>query len=342
VLFDTIYEMLISFGFKEGLQFKANRSELEIKIRGKAKIYVKSAQIGDRLRGYTVADVYIDEGAYLKDNSVYEILLGRIREVSDPQIHITTTPNGYNWVYELCQKDTTELIKVSTFKNPFLSDQFIKNMLKQYTSQFIEQELNAEFVQMSSGLFRSDWFKSAATMTDTSSPKKVRFWDLAFGESKESDFSAGVLLSKVGSNYVIEDIVRVRQEYDQLKKTIIEQALQDGKDVDICLEKAGQQKAIIKDIFSESKLAHFTTKSLTVAKYGHKIKRVLPVASKAEQGFIYIKDNCRNKRELFDEVDALTFDDSHRHDDIADALASAYISLNSTQFVRGHKGAGIY
>ena len=146
VLLTTMEKVLGLFKFIEGYHYKINRSELNITFMTGGIIYIRSAEIGDRLRGYTVSDAYIDEAAYLKNRVVFDILLGRLRESHDGQIHLTTSPNGFNWVYDIVQSEECQFLKVSTFKNPFLPEQYIKNMIKQYSSKFIQQELYADFV----------------------------------------------------------------------------------------------------------------------------------------------------------------------------------------------------
>jgi predicted phage terminase large subunit-like protein len=114
--------------------------------------------------------------------------------------------------------------------------------------------------------------------------------------------------------------------------------VKDGTGVQIGFEQAGQQRGIIDDLSSIPELSMFVKKALKVAKYGHKMKRIMPLASLAENGHLYISDSCRNKNEFRNECNALTMDDSHMFDDMVDACASAYILFN-TQFngASGHK-----
>lgn len=340
VLLDTLLKVLDIFNLKEGYHYTLNKSNLEITFRNKTKIYIKSAEIGNKLRGYNVSDIYIDEAAYLKDPEVFRILLGRMREVEDAQMHLTTSPAGYNWVYDLISGDDCEYIKVSTFKNPFLPRRYILNMLKQYTSTFIQQELYADFVNISSGLFNSEWIKDLSKNPDIaerlSGSKKVRFWDFAFSE--DGDYSAGILMAKVGEKYVIEDIVRVKQNYTDLRKTIVNTAKKDGTAVTIGFEQAGQQKGIIDDLTSIRDLAMFVKRPIKVAKFGHKMKRIMPLASLAENGHLLISRTCKHREEFLNECNALTMDDSHLNDDMVDAAASAYILFNTTfNGAKGHR-----
>jgi len=345
VLLTTLLKVLDLYGIKEGRHYRLNKSEMNITFVGGGKIYIRSAEIGDKLRGLNISDAYIDEAAYMKDDKIFNIILGRLRESDDGQLHISTSPNGFNWIYDLSLMEDVRTIKVSTFKNSFLPDQYIKNMLKQYSATFIRQELYADFVTISNGFFKSEWIRDLSTneklakdLLTSPKVKRIRFWDFAFGSDKDSDWSAGVLIALVEGRWVIEDIVRVRHEYADLKKTIIETAKLDGTSIVIGYEKAGQQKAIISDLSTIPELRGYVVRTLTVSKYGSKMKRILPVSSQAELGNVYIKDTCRNKKVFTDEVGQLSMDDSHAHDDMIDAAASGYILLNEgMNATTGHK-----
>jgi len=346
VIFETLLKVFDIFGLKERYHYTINKSELNISFIGGGKILIRSAEVGNRLRGLNISDAFIDEAGYLKDRDVFDIVLGRLRDRADGQLYITTSPCGFNYIYDLSTQPDVKTIKVSTFKNSFLPDRYIQTLLKQYSASFIQQELYAEFVTLSNGLFNSQWIKdyaSNATLVDlmnkpNSDIKRVRFWDFAFSSGDKADYSAGVLLAKVDGRYVIEDIVRVKQEYVDLKKTIIATAQADGRNVQIGFEKAGQQKAVIGDLSTMTELAPYVKKALTVAKHGSKIQRILPLASQAELGNVYITNSCRNKNEFKSECDALTVDDSHKHDDMVDACASAYILFNEIfNATSGHK-----
>ena len=68
------------------------------------------------------------------------------------------------------------------------------------------------------------------------------------------------------------------------------------------------------------------------------MKHILPLASLAENGKLYMSDGCKNKNEFKNECNALTMDDSHQNDDMVDACASAYIMFNSVfNNAQGHR-----
>jgi len=332
VIYATLKRVLMLYGLKEGCHWSCNKTNLEFILFGKTMIFVKSAELGDKLRGYTVSDIFIDEASYA-DIELFNILLGRMREVEDGQIHLTTSPLGFNWVFDLTNSSDCEYIKVSTFKNPFLPKRYIRNMLKQYSSTFIRQELYGDFINLSTGVFKSTWIKPLSHNIElhkrftTEKHETVRFYDFAFTE--DGDYTAGIKVTKIGGDYIISDIVRVRMIYPNLRPFIFKTAQEDGTDVIIGLERAGQQIAVINDLVRSNELSNFIKKDFSVAKYGHKMKRILVLASAAENNQIYITDDCKNKLHFFKECDELNMSDSHQHDDMVDAAASAYLMLNN-------------
>ncbi len=340
VILTTMIKVLDKMGLIENKHYKINKSQLDITFISGYKILIRSAEIGNKLRGLTVSDIFIDEFCYHKSIEVYLILLGRLRESSDGQMFLTSSPRGFNFSYDIAVSPNCEYIQVSTFKNTFLPDQYIKNMIKQYSSKFISQELYGEFVNLGGTIFDSNFMREDIHTINTheyNNCKRIRFWDFAFSED-DGDYSAGVLLAKVGSKYVIEDIIRVRQTYSDLKKTIINTARSDGRDVLIGWEQAGQQKGIINDLNAVPELGMYQKRNLVVAKYGHKIKRILPLASLAENGNLFIHPTCKNKLDFYNEINSLTLTDDHAHDDMADSCASAFIMHNTiAQAAQGHK-----
>lgn len=342
VILTTFIKVLNMHNLIENIHYKINKSQLEIEILGKTKIYIKSIELGEKLRGYSVSDVFIDEAAY-SNIDIFNILLGRIRESQDSQIHLITSPHGFNYVYDLTRRDDCEYIKVSTFKNPFLPKQYLKNMLNSYSSKFIQQELYADFVNITTGIFNSNNIKLLSKNSDLyhkfniNKYETVRFWD--FGFSLDGDYSAGVLMTKIGSDYIISDIIRIRKLYPELKQLIIDTSKSDGIDVTIGLEKVGTQKGLVDDIIRSKELYNHIKRDFTVSKYGHKFKRILVLSSASENGQIYITDNCKNKLEFFRECDELSFDDTHSNDDMIDAATSAYLLLNNrSNPITGFKG----
>ncbi|MHA1972954.1 MAG: terminase large subunit domain-containing protein, partial [Candidatus Hodarchaeales archaeon] len=67
---------------------------------------------------------------------------------------IMTTPEGFKFTYDKWVKNplaNSELIKASTYDNPFLPDGYIETLKESYDEKLLAAYLNGEFVNLSSG-----------------------------------------------------------------------------------------------------------------------------------------------------------------------------------------------
>lgn len=118
---------------------------------GVAAIAVRSAHDPDRLRGLKVLSAWIDEGAYCS-NYAWEVVQGRLADVDGPA-WVTTTPNGFNWVYDLYEQakgDTTadiEIVHWTSSENTFIERSGIARLAEDYDDRTRQQELGARFVR---------------------------------------------------------------------------------------------------------------------------------------------------------------------------------------------------
>jgi hypothetical protein len=86
----------------------------------------------------------------------FDVLKGRIRQKRGPcQWKGTTTPNGFNWLYEAFVEKPlydSSLIKSKTKDNlQNLSESYYRTLSQQYDSRLARQELDGEFVNLNSG-----------------------------------------------------------------------------------------------------------------------------------------------------------------------------------------------
>jgi PBSX family phage terminase large subunit len=127
-----------------------------------SEIYFRSTSDPDSLRGPNLLWFYMDEAA-LSDYDAWLILMGRLRlkPETEQQGFITTTPRGYNWVYDnFGGTDLDEEYRAwhaTTEENIFLPKSFVKSIYNQYKGSFAEQELAGKFVAFE-GLVYGDLF----------------------------------------------------------------------------------------------------------------------------------------------------------------------------------------
>ena len=337
-------QILDSWGLIEYRDFKITKAPSIniIFLHNKAEILLRTASDPDSLRGPSVSFLMFEEARELS-RAAFEIGIARLRAGNDLQWFIGSTTKGKNWFYEIIdENDMTAIfdkslcpsgiiskpyltvIRASTLDSPHLPDSYIEELVKQYSPTFAKQELEADIVITGAGIINPDWFKKLSTHKQ--SGKRVRSWDLAVTTRARSDYSVGALVSKdIDNKYTIEDINRVKLEYPDLKKLIIQTAIKDTNEVIIGVEESGQTKAIIDDLRRESTLAAFTIKTYRPTK--DKVTRAYPFASQAELGNVNILVSGWN-RLFYDECN--TFGgDTKSHDDQIDAVTQGYYLLNT-------------
>lgn len=128
----------------------------------------------ERLRGLNLAWAWMDEAAY-QPRKVYNVLSDRLRVGDYRNLFATTTPRGFNWVYDVFadshadQPDidlpdgavyrsatTTSVLGVSTRANPAHPDDYIARQERQRSGEAYEQEIEGEFVNFEGLVYK--WF----------------------------------------------------------------------------------------------------------------------------------------------------------------------------------------
>jgi len=139
------------------IPFSYNQSTGQLNMGGKLFL-CKSLENYDPLRGIEIGEMWIDEGAYIKKEA-FDMMIGRLRDKKgDLTSLITTSPNGFNWVYDYFHSSGQfyndkyfYYVKAKTRDNKYLPDGYIESLLDQYDSKMIKQELEGEFVNVTQG-----------------------------------------------------------------------------------------------------------------------------------------------------------------------------------------------
>lgn len=294
-------------------------SEMIFMVNGHP-LLMRSGDKPDSLRGLNLHDFGIDEAREFKDNALFNIMIGRMRNSADGQAFITTSAKGKNWTWELEQATDTETIVMTTEENPFLPREYISYLKAQYTPQFWRQEGMAEIVEFGAGIISPEWFRRIAPYKPNSG---IRFWDLAVTTSTYSDFSAGALTRFERDDFHVCDMVRGKWQFPELRQRIIQTAIEDGPGITIGVEEAGQQRGFIDDLASCRELRPYTIRRFPVAKHGDKVNRAMPWASRAQLGRVAICQGKWNDAFLSECAD-FSPNDTHRHDDQVDAVSGGY------------------
>ena len=130
-------------------QYEFAKGDMTLKMVNGSEILLRSTDDPDRLRGPNLAFFYMDEAA-MSSGETFKILQGRLRQPGFPhQGWITTTPKGYNWIYNEFAREQREdysLITVSSRDNPFLPPGYIEMLMESYDREFALQEIEGQFV----------------------------------------------------------------------------------------------------------------------------------------------------------------------------------------------------
>ena len=146
VTIPTLKEHLVTLGLAPMVEITMQPPTLT--YLGKGTIMMRSAHKPDSLRGINASKGCLDEAGYI-DLKAKEIFEARIRVGEKPQIRAVGTASGLtHWFSNL----DCYTVKQSTLENPYLSDDYKFNIIKQYgglDSLWARQELLGEVVDMS-------------------------------------------------------------------------------------------------------------------------------------------------------------------------------------------------
>lgn len=153
VLQPTFEQVLREAGF----DYDYSASDLKYKVKwngGYAHVLLRSAENYRRWAGLNLAFGGIDEGDLLKDDYAWKMLLSRLRDGNTLSAFVTTTPEGYRWVWRYWvdnPKTGYKQIKASSYDNKHLPKEFLETLEENYDEQLIKAYLHGEFVNLQHG-----------------------------------------------------------------------------------------------------------------------------------------------------------------------------------------------
>lgn len=164
-LFELMDEMGIKFEYKmqEGVLLVGP---------DKTVIYALSMEKYDLLRGIEFGWGWGDECAFYKEEA-YQVMIGRIRDPKGPcQWKGTTTPNGFNWLYERFvmkpPKSSAVVYSKTTDNSMNIKSSYVEDLREQYDTKLAQQELDGQFINLTSGkvYYKFDRFEHVKSVND--------------------------------------------------------------------------------------------------------------------------------------------------------------------------------
>lgn len=132
-----------------GVSYALNGQRAVISVpRWSAEVRFATLENDSRVRGPNYSWGWVDEVEYVTDRQVWRALKGAIRDGTNPQLFVTTTPKGRRLVYDEWVIDATSdhrLYRATTRNNPYIdAERYISGL--GYSGRYLQQEVDAEFV----------------------------------------------------------------------------------------------------------------------------------------------------------------------------------------------------
>ncbi|MCP4987588.1 MAG: terminase [Colwellia sp.] len=174
IFYDTIEEVAEQFSAHAGkpCTVDINKSEHAVKLIIGGDVYAtvkcRSMEHPSRIVGFDISHALIDEIDCMKKekaDAAWKKIVARMSSVRDDYkintVDFTTTPEGFNWMYDFFVKQLKEkpelkkfysLTKASTLKNKKnLPDDYIDKLYATYPSNLVDAYVNGDFVNLTSG-----------------------------------------------------------------------------------------------------------------------------------------------------------------------------------------------
>ena len=132
---------------------KMPKGDTEITFINGSKILFRSAASEDSLRGQSVDYLILDEAAFIKRDTVEQILLPMLNVRGKKALFIST-PKGKNYLYDYYLKGQNtprwKSLRYSTYDSPLANKELIDVFKETLSPKLFKQEIEAEFVDSSS------------------------------------------------------------------------------------------------------------------------------------------------------------------------------------------------
>ncbi len=175
-----------------------NKSDMEIRVpdatlpeRDRSKILFRSGDRPDRIRGPNVSWCHLDEADYLR-RYLYRVAIGRLREKGrKPLLWATSSPSIGGWLYAefevpdgkwlsrnrfVGKGGDVEILRYATWENPFLSDEYLIQLLESYPEETRRLELEGMRVEFGGSALPIDRAIHVRPHEEMPDPASLRSW----------------------------------------------------------------------------------------------------------------------------------------------------------------------
>lgn len=195
------------------IKFKLNISQLVFKTRY-GKIILRNMSKPSSIIGFSHGYANIDEADTLPQKqakAVFNKIIARNRQIlpngEQNQLDITTTPEGFGFVYNFAVKEASEdklLIQGKTSDNKFLPSEYIKSLEAQYTAEELNAYVNGIFCNLTSGTVYKSYKRDKYNTNRIALHNEPLYIGMDFNIEK---MSAIVYVIDGGAMYAVDQII---------------------------------------------------------------------------------------------------------------------------------------
>ena len=208
---DIFYPTIEEVAFNMGLRVDIKQANKEVHVyNGSAEIGTTICRSMDRpssIVGFKIGKALVDEIDLMpvaKAHDAWKRVIARL-SVNDSSIQngadVTTTPEGFRFVYEKFYRDATKsygLVRASTYENESnLPDDYIPSLIETYPDELIAAYLNGEFVNLTSGSVYKNFDRKTCGSTLTIDDSNT----LYIGQDFNVNHMASVIFIKNGHTF---------------------------------------------------------------------------------------------------------------------------------------------
>ena len=194
IFYPTLREACELMGFKADI--KEGNKECHIYRNGcyYGTIICRSMDNPTSIVGFKIARALVDEIDVLpkkKAKAAWNKIIARMRLKIDGienGIGVTTTPEGFLFVYESFKKDpkaSYSMVQASSYENEeYLPDDYIPSLLETYPSELVKAYVNGDFVNLTSGTVYSNYDRVKNSSTEVWDKKEPVYIGMDFNVGK--------------------------------------------------------------------------------------------------------------------------------------------------------------
>jgi len=268
-------------------------SRKKLMVVGNGYTDFRSSDRPENWEGFGYKKIFLNEaGIILDDEYLYlNAVMPMMMDFKDSQLIAAGTPKMLRgkgrYFYELWQKAKRGehgyyTKQFSTYDNPFLATDQIRELEMQIPANERRQEVYGEFVIEGGSIVKLAWFQRF-TVAPANPSRIIQSWDTASKGKDISDPSVCTTWLEHQGSYYLIDVYRDRIPYPELKKRIVNMAYRDTPHA-ILIEDKSSGQSLIEDLRAD----RFPFNIVPITPTVDKVTRMSAASLTIENGRVFI------------------------------------------------------